>query len=186
MRTALIRVIEDTAVRALTMEDLKAENLSVSWPVNPSDELLAMFDVVRVPVLREPEHDSRTERLLPKYGKRNGKWVQDWIVMPREMSDEELIEIKVRDTVTAVSQLLESAENAAGRAVRASWQLRRSYGMPVGYPGSGGTEERLTSYAMDLLDRMREVINALEGKTADELREYNPWTHPWPEYRRSN
>lgn len=65
-----------------SINELKKDNPQVSFPKNPTDELLASFNVVRVQPTDFPAYDPMTQRIegaQPVFS--DGQWVQSWSVV---------------------------------------------------------------------------------------------------------
>ena len=63
--------------------ELRKDNPQVSFPKNPTDELLASFNVIRVQSTDFPAYNSMTQRIeegQPVFS--DGQWVQAWKVVP--------------------------------------------------------------------------------------------------------
>jgi hypothetical protein len=71
--------------------NLRRDNPNVSFPRNPSEELLASYDVFPVVTQAPPEHDPATQNLNPATPTLvDGQWLQTWQVT--DASAEEITE----------------------------------------------------------------------------------------------
>lgn len=66
-----------------SFSELRRDNPQVSFPKNPTDELLASFNVIRVQPTEHPAYDPMMQRIegtQPVFS--DGQWVQAWNVVP--------------------------------------------------------------------------------------------------------
>ena len=89
----MIKVV-DGAPTPYSIRQLKADNPNVSFPRNPSDEILSEYDVFRVQNTAPPETGPDERAVLGDPTLEGGQWVQTWQVVP--IPQEEL-EQRARD-----------------------------------------------------------------------------------------
>jgi len=83
-----VRIIDGTPV-PYSFEDLRRDSPKMQFPKNPSDQLLAIYDVYRMTADPEPVYDRKTQRVEPGEIEAQGDgFVQRWRVV--NLSTEEV------------------------------------------------------------------------------------------------
>lgn len=129
---------------------LRRDNKNVSFPKNPSDSLLANWNVYPYTVDTQPEYDKRTQRIeAGSFDNSTGSWVQTWNVVDK--------------TAEEISQY--DAEMVAG--VKAEAQRRILEILPE------WKQRNLTARAAEL------AIKGVSNWTAEETSEYEAGQAVW-------
>ena len=84
---------------------LRKDNPQVSFPKNPSDELLASFNVIRVQPTDFPAYDPMTQRIegaQPVFS--DGQWMQSWSVVPLTAEEIALEQQALQETIVSQTQ----------------------------------------------------------------------------------
>lgn len=85
---------------------LRRDNPQVSFPNNPSDEMLATFNVLPVEPTERPTFDAMTQRLEEGTPvKLNEQWTQVWNVMPLSAEEISMQQRALRASIVASTQL---------------------------------------------------------------------------------
>lgn len=124
-------LIKDGAIAAYpySVAQLRRDNPQVSFPVQPSDDLLAGFNVFPVLPADRPivDHTQRVSEAAPVYV--NGTWQQAWVVT--DLSEAELAEViaekwaKVRKQRNALLAATDWTQLADAPADALSWAVYR-------------------------------------------------------------
>lgn len=101
-------LIENNAVKQYPYgaDVLRRENPQISFPNNPTDEMLAAFNVFPVKPTERPEFDAMNQKLdegTPE--KVAGSWVQVWNVSPLSAEEVALQQQALRASIVAYTQL---------------------------------------------------------------------------------
>ena len=114
---------------------LRRDNPRISFPKNPTYELLSTFDVYEVVTAPEPSIDSKTHRHISSVEQVNGKWTQIWRVepLPREIASANVRGL--RDRLLAASDWTQVADAPVDQQKWALYrQALRDISAQAGFP----------------------------------------------------
>lgn len=109
---------DGSVVYPYTLNRLRKDNPNTSFPSQPSDALLAEYDVYPVSIADAPPYDRDTERLVQAEPTLvGGRWVRGWTVVP--LTADELAQRR--------AAMVEGVKQEAGRrilAIAPEWKQR--------------------------------------------------------------
>lgn len=94
-----VKVTGSAAVE-YTMAQLRADNHKTSFPADPSDEVLARYDVYPAIETAPPAYDASYQQLTYDFTGSGSTWTQNWSVVGNGISDDDLREVRYQENNT--------------------------------------------------------------------------------------
>ena len=124
------------APETYSIGQLRRDNPQVSFPKNPSDSLLADWDVYSYTVNERPTYESLTQRCeAAPFEQIEGVWVQDWVVEQQPLADAERNIRDRRDVLLSQCDWTQVADAPVDQATWAAYrQSLRNVPQQAGFP----------------------------------------------------
>lgn len=123
--------VNNQAVEAFpySIGKLRADNTSVSFPLNPSKELLESYGVYQVYSAAAPAYDEATQKLVPANPTFDGtKWVFTYSVVELEAEEQNYVrDLKARHARERRNELMNESDWTVIRSVEMSTELAQSW-----------------------------------------------------------
>ena len=111
------------APETYSIGQLRRDNPQVSFPKNPSDSLLADWDVYPYTANERPTYESLTQRCeAAPFEQIGGVWVQDWVVEQQPLADAER---NIRDRRDVLLSQCDWTQVADAPVDQATWATYR-------------------------------------------------------------